>query len=182
MKRVSLLALIFFDLSTFTFLFAQEQENYKKHPGHLDLSFVEKYGEPKSSVELFLTPGLAKLLGGLDDDEEFENMLKKLYLNKSYTFELDLKNKAEIGSKMKELSASLQKKKWLRFVNIKERDSSSQIFLKEAEDEIQGMVILSVSKDEATFVNIVGTIDLEAMGKLGRRFDIPELDSLNRKK
>ncbi|MFQ5631690.1 MAG: DUF4252 domain-containing protein, partial [bacterium] len=100
----------------------------------------------------------------------------------SFTFELDLKNKKEIAAKMKELSASLQKEKWLRFVNIKERDSSSQIFLKETEDEIQGMVILSVSKNEATFVNIVGIIDLESMGKLGRKFDIPELDSLNRKK
>ncbi|MFQ5627754.1 MAG: hypothetical protein ACE5I1_03260, partial [bacterium] len=84
MKRMNLLILIFFYLSTLTLVFAQESENYKKHPGHLDLSFVEKYGEPKSSVELFLTPGLAKLIGGLDDDEDFEKMLKNLYLIKSF--------------------------------------------------------------------------------------------------
>lgn len=161
---------------------AQEEDEYKKHPGYLDMSFAEKYGEPKSSVEIFLTPGLAKLIAGFDEDKSFEDVLKNLSLIKSYTFALNVKNRKELASKVAELSKILRRKKWQRFINIQDPESTSQVFLKETRDEIQGMVILSLSKDEVTFVNIVGVIDLDSMSKLGKKFDIPELDSLNRKK
>ena len=35
---------------------------------------------------------------------------------------------------------------------------------------------------EAVFVNIVGDINLETIGKLGAKFDIPALDQINGKK
>ena len=31
---------------------------------------------------------------------------------------------------------------------------------------------------EAAFVNIVGTIDLKTIGKLGKKFDIPQLEGI----
>jgi hypothetical protein len=38
------------------------------------------------------------------------------------------------------------------------------------------------SGGEAAFVNIVGTIDLATIGKLGRQFNIPQLDGMKNKK
>lgn len=158
--------------------FGQESENYKKHPGYVDLEFVKALGEPKTEVEIFLTPGLARLLGGLDEDEELESVLRKLALIKVYAFDVRSKDREWVLDKIHEMSKKLQSNKWERFINIKEEGGKTQIFIRETDKEIQGMTILSLDNQEATFVNLVGIIDLDSIGKLSRKYDIPHLDSL----
>ena len=50
-----------------------------------------------------------------------------------------------------------------------------------ATDNILGLVVMTLDKhDQAVFVNIVGTIDLKKIGKLGAKFDIPSLDKIDK--
>lgn len=43
-----------------------------------------------------------------------------------------------------------------------------------------GLVVTSVGDDdEAAFVNIVGTIDLATLGRLGKQFNIPQLGDVD---
>ncbi len=56
-----------------------------------------------------------------------------------------------------------------------------KIFTKTEGRKIQGVVILSIDRKEAAFVNIVGTMDFASLGKISTRFDIPQLDTLKSK-
>ncbi|RMD97448.1 MAG: DUF4252 domain-containing protein [Calditrichaeota bacterium] len=160
---------------------AQESENYKKHPGYVDLSFLKAFGEPESTVEIFLTPGLARLIGSMDEDKELQSVLEKLLMIKVYTFKTKPTNRQAFARKMRDVRQKLLDQHWVRFMNVKDRDSHTEVFIKETHKQIQGMTILSLGDREATFVNLVGMIDLESIGKLSKKYNIPELDSLKQK-
>ena len=51
--------------------------------------------------------------------------------------------------------------------------------MKPAEEKVVGMVVMVVEdRGEAVFVNIVGEIDFNSLGKLGATFNIPHLDEI----
>ncbi len=158
--------------------FGQEPEAYKRHPGYIDLSFVKELGEPSQEVEIFLTPGLVKLLSSFDEDEELGAVLKKLVMIKAYTFEIGPKNRKKFLNRIEETRKKLRAGNWLKFINVREKNETTEVYMKETNDEIQGLTVLSVEPNEVSFVNIVGIIDLESLGKLGRKWNIPRLDSL----
>jgi hypothetical protein len=161
---------------------AQEAEEYKSHPGYFDLSSVPELGETESTVEIFFTPGLARLLGAMEDgDRASENLFSALKLIKVYTFDTRTNDRARLTQKIEEMSKKLISGKWERFLRAQEKDGRTEIFTKTEGRKIQGVVILSIDRKEAAFVNIVGTMDFESMGKLSRKFDIPQLDSLKSK-
>ncbi len=54
------------------------------------------------------------------------------------------------------------------------------VYLKPTSDGFSGLTVLTMDNNEAVFVNIVGNINLEAISKLGERFDIPELDYIKK--
>lgn len=153
-------------------------QDYEDHPGYMDLSFVRELGEVKSTLELHLTPGLARLFGAIDDDAGFEEVLRKLFLINAYTVAVNSGNRDDIEAEAKQLAKSLRSQGWRPFLAVSERDESTEILLKETEDEIQGMVIVSVKWREASFVNIVGSIDIDSLGKLSRKMNIRELETL----
>jgi hypothetical protein len=158
---------------------SQEAEEYKSHPGYFDLSSVPSLGETESTVEIFFTPGLAKLLGAMEDgDPASENVLSALKLIKVYTFDARTHDRARLEQKIDELSKKLLLGKWERFLRAQEKRERAEIFTKTEGRKIQGVVILSIDNKEAAFVNIVGTLDFQSLGKLSKKLDIPQLDSL----
>jgi len=59
------------------------------------------------------------------------------------------------------------------------RGENVYVHLKMGETLLQGITVMAVEEGESvTFVNIVGEIDPEQIGRLGRKFDIHELDEL----
>lgn len=161
----------------------QEAEEYKKHPGYFDLSSVPALGETKEAVEIFLTPGLAKLVAGLENnDPGAQKLLSALKLIKVYSFDAKQNDRTRLAEKISELSKKLIAAKWERFLRAQDEHSRTEIFMRTQNTAIHGMVILSLNESEASFINIVGTLDLEAMGKLSKKFDIPQLDTLKAKR
>ena len=78
------------------------------------------------------------------------------------------------------LRKEVEKKGWDRIVRMKDRDEAADVYIKTENDGIIGLLVTAFNEDdEAAFVNIVGDINLETIGKLGDKFDIPSLDSIN---
>lgn len=160
----------------------QEDESYKNHPGYVDLSSVPDLGETESTVEIFLTPGLAKLMGAMEEgDRAAEDLFSGLKLIKVYTFDTKANDRSRLAHKIDELSKKLVSGKWERFLRAKDKSGRAEIFTKSEDKKLQGVVVLSMDDEEAAFVNIVGTMDFETLGKLSKKFDIPELDTLKAK-
>ncbi|MBC8183658.1 DUF4252 domain-containing protein [candidate division KSB1 bacterium] len=165
---------------------ASAQENYSKYQGYVDLSDIEEFKDSDETVEIFITKPLLSLVAAATssgEDPSFSNLLKNLALIRVETFNVKEKETTKVKKIIQKVSKKLTKEKWSRIVRVKEKDERVEIFIKPDGEKIAGLLIMSLKPDkEAVFVNIVGNIDMEQLGKLSRKFDIPQLDSLEVKK
>ncbi len=162
-----------------TMLFAQKELELKQ-PGYFefgDLSYLES-GEKAS--EILLEESLIKSIADMSEEKDPEvykllGQLKFIHVN---SFGITEKNTKNIDEKMKLISSELLGKNWQRIVSTRDKKTGLSVFIKsEKQGLIDGLVILAKRKNsEATFVNIVGNIDLKALGHLGKKFNIPSLE------
>jgi len=73
-----------------------------------------------------------------------------------------------------EMGNNLTRNGWTTIVRIREMTENTHMYAKLAGDGVAGMVVLSVEEgsDQAVFVNIVGDIDPEQIGRIGQKFQI----------
>jgi hypothetical protein len=113
------------------------------------------------------------------EDPALSDLLSKLLLVRVNTFSLDHAIGEDLKQKILKIESELNKKKWEKVVRVKERDELANVYLKMQNDEIVGLVVMAIEQgQEAVFVNIVGEIDMDAIGRLGRKFDVPHLEDL----
>ena len=162
------------------------QEDYSKYPGFVDLSKIDEFKESDESMEIFITKPLLSLIGAASSEEEdpsLINLIKSLVLIRVDQFSVAEKETGEVKDIIKKLSSNLTKKKWSRIVRIREAGERVEIFILNEEKHVAGILIMSLKfNKEATFVNIVGNIDMDQLDNLGRKFNIPKMDSLVVKK
>ncbi len=78
-----------------------------------------------------------------------------------------------IRDRTSEMSKRLKADGWETVVKVREDDEFVDMFLKTNGDVIEGMVVMVIDEDdEAVFVNIIGEIDPEQIGRLGNKFNV----------
>ena len=161
-----------------------QEKDYTKLPGYVELKNIERFKDSESTVEVFITKPLLSLVAAAtsEEDPEFSRLLKNLALIKVDNFSIKKEETGGVQEIIKKISANLLKENWSRIVRVREEDERVEIFIKNEGDQIAGLLIMSLEHKQATFVNIVGNIDMESLGKLSRKFDIPKLDSLTTKR
>ena len=160
---------------------AQDDEEVRKHPGYVDFEGIEIPVDAEETVEVYVSGPLLKLVATATrrEDPDLSSLLSKLLLVKVYTFSIDSDLAENLKPKIRKIESNLKDQKWERIVKVKDRFELTHVYMKMNRDEIIGLVVMSIDReDEAVFVNIVGEIDMDAIGKLGRKFDIPELEYL----
>jgi len=165
---------------------SSQDKDYTKYPGYVDLSDIEQFKESESTVEVFITKPLLSLVAAAssDEDPQLYRLLKNLDLIKVDNFSVTEEKTGDLKKIIKKISDRLINDKWSRVVRVRETDERVEIFIKNEGNRVAGLLIMSLeynNNKEATFVNIVGNIDMESLGKLSRKFDIPRLDSLTTK-
>lgn len=162
------------------------QDDYKKYPGFVDLSDIDEFKKSEETVEVFITKPLLSLVAAAtssDEDQSFSNLLKNLALIRVETFNVKKKDAEKVKKIIQKVSKKLTKEKWSRIVRVKEKNERVEIFIKPKGKKIAGLLIMALKPDkEAVFVNIVGNIDMDQLGKLSSKFNIPMMDSLGVKK
>jgi hypothetical protein len=160
---------------------AQDDQELKKHPGYVEFEDIDIPIDAEETVEVYVRGPLLKLVAQATDHEDpaLSKLLSKLLLVKVNTFSIDSQSAQELKQKITKIESSLQNQKWEKVVRVKERDEIANVYLKMDNDRVIGLVVMAVEEgDEAVFVNIVGEIDMDSIGRLGRKFDIPKLDSI----
>jgi len=154
---------------------------YALEKGQIDFADLSShYGEPK--VEINLSASLMKIIGSFADaeDPEVGNILSNLESIKVRVYNLNGKLE-KANSTIDRVSGELRSDKWdtLVTVNDNEDNQKVRIFSKSTEDVIDGVVVMVVSPEsedseggEAVFINIVGAIDPENIGKVAKSLDI----------
>lgn len=157
------------------------QEDYTVHPGYVDFGDLKPFETGDKETEVLIEEKLLKMVSKLTQkqDPELEELLSGLKLVKVNAFEYDKKDKNKILQRINEVDDNLMKSNWDRIVKIRGTEENTNVYIKSNGDLIDGLVVTTLEPNgEAVFVNIVGTIDLAVIGKLGNKFDIPSLDKV----
>ncbi len=168
-KHMALLSLIALLMSAPVHALASGQIDFADLSSH--------YGEPK--VEINLSSSLMKIIGSFADEEDPEvgNILANLETIKVRVYNLNGKlDKA--NSTVDRVSRQLKNDQWETLVTVNDNEDNQKvrIFSKSSSDVIDGVVVMVVSPEkeggEAVFINIVGEIDPEKIGKVAESLDI----------
>ncbi len=167
-------------------LFAQDKEDLSKYPGYVDFGNLSHFLKGDKVTEVNLESYLLKMVSNLTakDEPELSQMLSGLKLIKVYSFDAEAKDSKDLMDKVNQLNNILAEKNWDRIVKVKSPKENTNVYVKTSNDqnEIVGLVVTSLQKNgQSSFINIVGKIDMNALGRLGEKFDIPSLEKVHKK-
>ncbi len=147
--------------------------------GQIDFADLSShYGEPK--VEINLSASLMKMIGSFAnaEDPEVANILQNLRSIKVRVYNLNGELE-KASATIDRVSSELRGEQWdtLVTVNDNEDNQKVRIFSKSTEEVIDGVVVMVVSPEEeeggeAIFINIVGEIDPDQIGKVAETLDL----------
>jgi Domain of unknown function (DUF4252) len=183
MKIFKSIALLIF---IFALNLAAQSSDVTKEPGYVDFGDLAKFEQSTGVTEVLLDEDLLSVLADIstDEDPNVMEILAGLKLVKANVFEVNEKNITELEAKVNTIDSKLMNSGWKRIVKTRSDDEMANVYIKQGSNKkIVGLVVTSVENDdEAAFVNIVGTIDLATIGKLGKQFNIPQLNGVNHHK
>jgi uncharacterized protein DUF4252 len=163
-------------------LMAQETD-YSKYAGFANFGDLEALEDGEMVTEILIEEKLLRMVAKFtNDDEELSDLIGGLKLIKVNTFEVTPSNSDELMKRANSIDKDLMNNNWDRIVKTKSRGEIANVYIKTAgEDEFVGITVVTVDEGgEAAFVNIVGSINMDALGKLGNKFDIPGLDDIHK--
>ena len=193
MKKLigSFLAIIVFVAFT---AYPQDKTDYSKFPGYVDFGSMSKFMSGDNVTEINLDANLLKMLSkmGGEDNKDFTDVVSGLKLIRVNSFGLDAANEQDIKNKINAIDQSLMSKNWQRIVKIKEQGEYTNVYVLPSSDyeNFLGLCVTAIDshgkkgkgRPEATFVNIVGNINMSQLGKLGDKFNIHALENMKKKK
>jgi len=181
--KIFLIMLILFSIS----IYAQEKYDYSNDPGYVDFGDLAKFQNDSDVTEVIIESNLLKMVANAakHNDTALYDLLSGLKLVKVNSFRSLKNDKDELIQKMESINKNLVSKNWDRIVHVKSKGEYTNVFIKSSvsDNSILGLAVTTYQDDgEASFVNIVGRIDLESIGRLGAKFDIPSLGDIHKKK
>lgn len=169
-----------FCFALFMMLFVSGTVRAQEDPGYVDFSLFGIPRSADSSMEIFLKAPLLRMISEStrDDDPEFAALLTKLTLIHLQSYPFSAQDAERINARVADAAEWFDRTRdWEQVVRVRERTSSSYISVKIIDDRIAGLLLMVVEpKHEAFFVNIVGDIDLAQIGRIGRKFNISQLE------
>jgi hypothetical protein len=151
----------------------------------INFQSIEKLSsKAKEKTEVTLDEATLKLASGFLSEKESDQAtakkitegLKAIYVR---TFEFDVPG-AFSPADIQPIRDQLKGPQWSRIINVQEEDEQTEIWIHKNGTMSDGLLILSIELQELTFVNIVGSINPEDIGKLGGQFGIPKIEGDNK--
>lgn len=182
MKLIKLM--IVFVLFTVISIPAQNKVDYSKEPGYFDYMQYTSLKQNDASTEVYLEEPLLKMVGKMAEEkkEGVGKIIAGLKLVRVNEFKIEKNEMENISASFETIGKELANKKWERIIKMKQVSNMVNVFVKPLDGAYGGLMITMLDKKgKATFVNIVGSINLETLGKLSEELKLPGLDKLKDK-
>jgi hypothetical protein len=193
MKKTAGIFLMFLMLIALN-TYPQDKTDYTKYPGYVDFGSISKYMTGDNVTEVNLDANLLQMLSkmGGEKDTSFKSVVSGLKLIRVNSFGINASNENEVKDVISSVDKSLMSKNWQRIVKVKENGEYTNVYVLPSSDyeNFLGLCVTSIDskkkKDkeraEATFVNIVGNINMSQLGKLGDKFNFPAMNKMMKEK
>jgi hypothetical protein len=180
-----ILKYVFAAVVFFSVMLCAQDDPIKNEPGYFDFGDFKSISKTDEGTEVNIQEHLIKMVAKMSEekDKQLAEMLNGIKLIKVNTFPVTNKNRNLITKKIESVQSALSRNNWDNIVRIKQKGENINVSLKTDKNrKITGLVVAGIAdKEQAVFVNIVGNIDLETLGKLGDNFNIPSLHGFNKK-
>jgi len=155
----------------------QAQSTLEEHPGYFPLDEVEILPRDNLSIEINLRNPLLKMVAlAADDEPELADIISDLEGIRVLIGPLEGLDPEAVRSNIRSAADRLDKQNWQSIIRVREDDEEIYIYAMEKGGEIQGLTVLMLDDEEATLINLVGTIHPEDLTGLGRGLDLPQLE------
>ncbi|QXD15485.1 DUF4252 domain-containing protein [Rhodocaloribacter litoris] len=149
-------------------------------PGFLDLASMTAWFDREPTLEVDIQGSLLRLVAEASryDDPELADLLTRLRAIQVRGFPLPRTRFNEIARRTAEVATRLEAAGWDTVLRVRDYDEQVHMYVRVHDNAIAGMVVFVVKPgyDETVFVNIVGEIDPEQVGRLGRKFSFGRLE------
>ncbi len=161
---------------------AQDRSELASNPGYVDLSQVGSWFNTTPNIEVNLMGTLLDLIAGSADDGEsdFSALVSQLKAIQVRGYPMRGASIEDIRQRVDAFSAQMEQDGWERVVYIRDNEELVNIYVRPNGDSIAGLTVLATdpSDDESIFINIVGSISPDQIGKIGRGLNIEELEDV----
>ena len=152
-----------------------QEDALKDYPGYVDFGELHAvFGEP--SVQISVGESLLGLVSSLSasEDPEAAELFKRLYGVRVNVFETEGMVDGAVDL-VKDVSSQLSGRGWESVVNVNSNEEQVRIFMMIDNSQVEGITVMAVEETEAVFVNVIGNINPEELGRVMENFDI-EID------
>jgi hypothetical protein len=145
----------------------------------LDLGLLDKLAaRAKSSVNVTLDEDKLKFASAFlsaDDENQktAKNVVSGLKAINVRVFEFDNPGQFQ-ASDLEAIRSQLKGPGWSKMIEARDGDELAEVYMFSKGKELEGLTIIASEKRELAVVNIVGPVDLKALGSLGGKFGIPK--------
>ncbi len=149
-----------------------QEDTLKDFPGYVDFGELGSiFGEP--TVQISVGESLLGLVGSLSasEDPEAAELFNRLNGVRVNVFETTSMAAGAVDF-VKDTSARLDELGWEPVVTVNSQDEQVRIFMMISNDRVEGITVMAVEETEAVFVNVIGSISPEELGKVMNNFDI----------
>ena len=149
-----------------------QEDALKAFPGYVDFGELGSiFGEP--TVQIAVGASLLNLIGslGAEEDPEASALLKRLNGVRVNVYETSEIAEGALDY-VKNISANLSSRGWESVVTVNSDEEQVRIFMKINGDKIDGITVMAVEDTEAAFINVIGNINPEELGRVMDKFDI----------
>lgn len=160
---------------------AQTVQTMKSQPGYLPIEQLNLFPPEKLSVEINIEGPLLRMVAAAtkQDDPGFSSVVAGLKGITLQAFPLKGVDAGTVKAKIAGAVRWLEGHAWTSSIKVRDKGEETYVYLKQNGDRIEGLTLLSVSPgDEAVVINIVGTIDPAQLGRIGKKFDLPQLQKI----
>ena len=149
-----------------------QEDALKDFPGYVDFGELNNmFGEP--SVQIAIGRSLLGLVSALSAHEvpEAAKLFNRLHGVRVSVFENPTVNEGAVDF-VKSISSNLSQQGWESVVTVNSDDEQVRIFMKFNGKNVEGITVMALAEDEAVFVNVIGDLKPDELGKVMNNFDI----------
>ncbi|MEX0820513.1 MAG: DUF4252 domain-containing protein [Rhodothermales bacterium] len=161
---------------------AAQVDDLRNEAGYLDLDGIAGWFEEEPWLEVNIRGALLRLVteASRSEDPELTSILENLKAIEVRGYPLTPAQFEDVGRRTGVLAKELEAQGWETVVRVREEDQRVNVYMKVRDDVIAGLVVMVLEPDDeegAVFVNIVGDINPEQIGRIGRALDIDPLSN-----